>query len=64
MDKNFQMKRDQLKDTWSGDVIHAENGLENQKAGIETSTRSTRQTNDALCTGIQWSQPMKTVRPS
>lgn len=39
MDKNFQVKRDQLKDTWSGDVIHAENGLENQKAGIVCSVQ-------------------------
>lgn len=39
MDKNFQVKRDQLKDTWSGDVVHAENGLENQKAGIVCSVQ-------------------------
>lgn len=39
MDKNFQVKRDQLKDTWSNDAIHAENGLENQKAGIVCSVQ-------------------------
>ena len=39
IDKNFQVKRDQLKDTWSGDVVHAENGLENQKAGIVCSVQ-------------------------
>ena len=39
MDKNFQVKRDQLKDTWSDDVVHAENGLENQKAGIVCSVQ-------------------------
>lgn len=39
MDKNFQVKRDQLKDTWSGDVVHAENGLDNQKAGIVCSVQ-------------------------
>ena len=39
MDKNFQVKRDQLKDTWSGDVVHAENGLANQKAGIVCSVQ-------------------------